>query len=349
MRSLVLGVCAVGLVGCFGSSSPATPGPVASVDDASTLDAATDGTLPDASSDAAGPGDAGTPADALADSGSPGYADGGTTSFGAGNVTSPQGIAIDPATGAIWVASFAGGLVEFDASEAYVGTFGASGAGEIVKGAGVAIDSKGNVYVGDYGADDVVEFDKTGTYLARFPSSDAGVTLGRVTGVAIDASDHLFALDDDNSLVLEFTAGGAVSNQFSTSQAGQPSLSGGVGAHFDASGSLWIADYYYHSFVQYSATGQLLAQYGTSAASAVPGGFAEPYGLTVDPTGNVWVTDTQNDDVQEFDIHGTFKALLGASGTGPGQFNGPNGIAVDANGRVLVSDGGNNRIVVFLP
>ncbi|HEY5146349.1 MAG TPA: NHL repeat-containing protein [Polyangiaceae bacterium] len=358
MRSLVLGASAVALValvGCFGSSSsPGAPTPIPAGDDAAVLDGGADGTPPvdassHASSDAAAAVDAGTPADALADASPPGYGDAGTTSFGTGNVTSPQGIAIDPTSGAIWVASFAGGLVEFDATDAYVGAFGTGGAGQIAQGAGVAVDSKGNVYVGDYGAHDVVEFDKAGTYLATFPAADAGVTLGRVTGVAIDTNDRLFAIDDDNSLVLEFTAGGAVSNQFSTSQASQPALAGSVGMHFDPSGNLWIADYYYHSFVQYSASGQLLAQYGTNSASAVPSGFAQPYGLTVDPTGNVWVTDSKNDDVQEFDTHGSFKVLLGASGTGPGQFAGPNGIAVDANGRVLVSDGGNNRIVVFVP
>ena len=206
------------------------------------------------------------------------------------------------------------------------------------------------MYVGDYGAHDVVEFDAAGNYVATFPAADAGVTLGRVTGVALDASDHLFAIDDDASQVLQFNSAGGVSSQFSTSQMSQASsLAGSVGMHFDAGGDLWIADYYYHSFVQYTPAGQLVAQYGMASQTAVAGGFSEPYGLTVDASGNVWVTDAANNDVQEFGADGAFKALFGASGTGPGQFSGPNGIAVDAKGRVLVSDGGNNRIVVFEP
>jgi DNA-binding beta-propeller fold protein YncE len=339
MRSLIICSCALCLAGCFGSSTtPAVGNP--------TFDA---GAL-DASSDAAALRDAGAVADGTADSGSPGAGEAGPPmSFGMGNIASPQGIAIDPSTGAVWVASFAGGLVKFDAADEYLGTFGTAGAGRIAQGAGVALDSKGDVYVGDYGAHDVLEFDSAGVYLATFPAGDAGVTLGRVTGVAVDASDHLFAVDDDNSLVLQFDAAGQATHQFSTSQSNKAALAGSVGMHFDATGDLWIADYYYHSFAQYSPAGQLLAQYGMNSPSAVPGGFAEPYGLTIDSNGNVWVTDAANSDVQEFDLHGSFKALLGAAGSGPGQLQGANGIAVDTKGRVLVSDGGNNRIVVFTP
>jgi streptogramin lyase len=336
VRNLALLMFVAGLVGCFGSSSPAEADHLDA--GAPLLDSSYD--APASQEDTGVARDAGLPA--------PGEA-GAPTSFGTGNVSSPQGIAIDPGTGAVWVASFDGALVKFDANDGYLATFGTAGAGQLSQGAGVALDSKGNVYVGDYGAHDVVEFDPAGTYVATFPAADAGVTLGRVTGVAVDSSDRLFAIDDDNSLVLRFDAAGDVASQFSTAQPGGPSLAGSVGMHVDAGGNLWIADYYYHSFAQYTPTGQLLAQYGMASQSASPGGFAEPYGLTVDANGNVWVTDAANNDVQEFDSHGSFEALLGATGMGPGQLQSPNGIAVDAKGRVLVADGGNNRIVVFEP
>jgi streptogramin lyase len=330
LTSFALAACVL-LSACVSSNS-APPG---------NLDAGngtSDGAPP--SGDAAGANDSG--GGTAAEAGAP-------TAFGTGNITAPQGIAVDPGTGAIWVASFAGGVVKFDANGTYVATFGTSGAAQIVEGAGVDLDSQGNVYVGDYGAHTIVELDGSGNHVATFPGADAGVTLGRVTGVALDSSDHLFAIDDDNSLVLEFDAAGGVTSQFSTTQTGQASLAGSVGMHFDAAGDLWIADYYYHSFAHYSVAGQLLGSYGTSSMTATPGGFAEPYGLTVDASGNVWVTGSANNDVQEFDGQGTFKALFGSSGAGPGQLSGPSGVAVDAQGRVLVADGANNRIVVFAP
>jgi sugar lactone lactonase YvrE len=315
------------LAGCFGSS----------------------GSRPDDAGTPVSPFEASASNDAQAAADAPAGEAGTPTSFGEGHIPSPQGIAIDPGTGAVWVASFTGALVEFDASGGYVGTFGTAGAGKLTQAASVAIDSKRNLYVGDYGAHSVVEFDQNGAYLATFPGADAGVTLGRVTGVAVDASDHLFAIDDDNSQVLQFAATGDVVSQFSTSLAGRAALAGSVGMHFDAGGDLWIANYYYQSFARYTPAGQLLAQYGTSAPTATPGGFAQPYGLTVDANGNVWVTDSASNDVQEFDANGVFKALLGTSGTGAGQLQAPSGVAVDATGRVLVADGGNNRIVVFEP
>ncbi len=339
---LFLGACLCCLVGCLGSnSSPAPPSGDggAPLDDGGS-DASLDGGGPDSSSPEAsvdgsapeGGGEAGPP-----------------TSFGTGHVTSPQGIAIDPSTGVVWVAMFGGGVAKFDASDAYVATYGTLAPGKITQGATVALDSKGNVYVGDYGTHDVVELTSSGAFIATFPSADAGVTLGRVTGVALDANDHLFAIDDDASTVFQFDAAGNVTAQFSTSQSGQAALAGSVGLHFDASGNLWIADYYYHAVAHYSPTGTLLGSYGTSSTTATLGGLSEPYGLTVDVHGNVWVTDAANNDVQSLDTSGTFKSLLGATGTGDGQLQAPAGIAVDANGRVLVADSGNNRIVVFTP
>jgi DNA-binding beta-propeller fold protein YncE len=69
-----------------------------------------------------------------------------------------------------------------------------------------------------------------------------------------------------------------------------------------------------------------------------PGQFDRPYGLAVDPTGFVYVTDLNQRRVQKHTFDGSFVTQWGSSGSGPGQFTFPTGVAVAPNGDVYVTD-----------
>jgi RHS repeat-associated protein len=90
--------------------------------------------------------------------------------------------------------------------------------------------------------------------------------------------------------------------------------------------------------------------------------------VATDSSGNVWVSDSENNRIEEFTATGAFSQAFGwgvlngkeelqdckttcragLSGTGNGQFKGPQGIAYSAtNSDLYVSDGGNNRVEVF--
>jgi hypothetical protein len=58
--------------------------------------------------------------------------------------------------------------------------------------------------------------------------------------------------------------------------------------------------------------------------------------------GNVWVADTGNNRVQEFDSSGNYLSQFGS-----GQLNNPQGIAIDASGNLWVVDSSNGRVVEF--
>ncbi len=75
--------------------------------------------------------------------------------------------------------------------------------------------------------------------------------------------------------------------------------------------------------------------------------FNLPYGVRVDSTGNVYVADSRNGRIQEFDSSGTYLTQWGSSGSGTGQFNGPSGVAVDSTGHIYVADTFNRRIQEF--
>ena len=78
--------------------------------------------------------------------------------------------------------------------------------------------------------------------------------------------------------------------------------------------------------------------YGGVAASPLGG-----------PFGNVYVADSGNDRVQEFDHNGVFIRQWGTTGTGDGQFTDPIDVAVGPTGLVYVVDDVRDDIQVFSP
>jgi len=77
------------------------------------------------------------------------------------------------------------------------------------------------------------------------------------------------------------------------------------------------------------------------------GQFSYPGEVAVASNGDVYVTDTGNDRVQEFGPEGKYIRQWGSAGTGNGQFNDPKGIAVATNGDVYVVDAENERVQEF--
>jgi|GEM_PF-912844 len=78
---------------------------------------------------------------------------------------------------------------------------------------------------------------------------------------------------------------------------------------------------------------------------AEEGGLRQPVSDAIDPSGDAWVTDYEDNAVEKFSPNGTLVAKYGVTGSSGGQFTGPWGIAVDPrNGNVYVSDQGDSRI-----
>ncbi len=79
------------------------------------------------------------------------------------------------------------------------------------------------------------------------------------------------------------------------------------------------------------------------------GQFLYPDGIATDPEGNVWVADSGNNRIQEFNSEGKFIREFGSEGSSKGQFLYPTGIATDPEGNVWAADSGNNRVQEFDP
>jgi DNA-binding beta-propeller fold protein YncE len=77
------------------------------------------------------------------------------------------------------------------------------------------------------------------------------------------------------------------------------------------------------------------------------GDFTDPWGIAVNSSGYVFVTDTENNRVEVFNQTGQFVTAWGQLGPEAGNFSSPEGIAIDGSGLVYVADTGNNRVEVF--
>jgi len=196
------------------------------------------------------------------------------------------------------------------------------------------------------------------------------------TGVATDSSGNVYVADQDNNLIRKATALGA--NWTVTTLAGgaRGSLngtntgalfSGPTGIVMSSSGNLYVTDQYNSVIRQVSISGTnnvVTTIAGTAGSSGRLDGtngnarFANPTGLAMDASGNLYVADEVNDAIRKITPSGTNWIVTtiagGSAGANDGtntaaQFSGPSGVAVDRGGRVFVADQFNNTIRLITP
>jgi streptogramin lyase len=214
-------------------------------------------------------------------------------------------------------------------------TDGTNGAALFNEPAGIAADGAGNLYVVD--ANNTVRKLKpvgtnwvsstiAGTAGLYGPNdgANAAARFDQPSGIAADAAGNLYVADTANDTIRRVAPSGT--NWIVTTIAGDASLG------FSGSLSGGSAD-------------------GTNESA----GFASPNSLTVDHSGNLFVSDTANYTIRKITPVGTNWVVTTIAGTasnygfvddtnGAAEFDLPQGIVVDASDNVYVADTGNNVI-----
>jgi uncharacterized protein (TIGR03437 family) len=283
-----------------------------------------------------------------------------------------------------------GGIINTFAGNGAVGSPGHFGDGGLATQAnlfipeGVAVDSSGNVYIADT-ADNMVRKVTTDGLITTIAGDSlagyAGDTFLALTSevnhpgdVALDSQTNVYIADTGNALIRRITNDGLI-NTF----AGTASLEGYAGdgkaatlagliepyaIALDGASNLFIAERQDARIrIVVAANGNIYTVVGNGSLGFSGDGAAanqailnQPTGIALDPSGNLYIADSENYRIRKAANEGgsgvisTIAGNGGVSYSGDGgqaikaQLNSPLGVAVDSAGNLYIADTANNVV-----
>jgi len=324
----------------------------------------------------------------IAGNGTEGFSGDGAKATSA-ELNTPSGVAID-ASGNIYIADAQNQRVRKVSTTGIIttiagnGTIGFSGDGSAATSAelnypcAIAVDSTGNIYIADNGNNVIRKVSISGIITTIAGNGNAGFSgdgglanaaeLAAPAGVAVDNSGNLYIADYQNMRIRKVNTSGIITTIAGNGTAGY-SGDGGVGTtaqlHYplgvavDASGNIFIADYANNAIRKLSSTGIIstIAGNGTGSYSgdggpAISATLFEPDGVAVDTSGNLYISDGENNRIRMINASGIISTIAGNGAEG---YSGDGGlatsaelytaaVALDLSGNVYIADNGNNRI-----
>ena len=213
------------------------------------------------------------------------------------------------------------------------------------------------VYVTDSNNDRIQEFLTDGTYEAQLGSAgtaDGTFTQLRRASVATDGSGDVWGADLWGYRLERFhrTAGGYTYAQ--TIGGTPPPLQPNAvfnqvrAVDFDSAGNVYTMDTVNQRVVEWTASGSIIRACGQRGFTSV-GDFNWPRGLAIDrSTGQIWIADTKQDDIQILGADCSPISKFGTAGSGLQNLNWPFSIAIRQSDRIAwVADTLNNRVVSY--
>jgi DNA-binding beta-propeller fold protein YncE len=266
---------------------------------------------------------------------------------GAGDLSSPAGLAVNTTSGDVYVVDVGAGRVKrFDAGGDFVSAFDLSGAdgGGSLNGA-IAVDQvSGDVYVtasrGDTSAAVVDRFSATGVFEAQIDGSGTpAMAFGSVDGVAVDPSNGtVYVSDGANQVVDVFDSAGVYLTQFGgTGGSGEGELSFPGALAVDSAHAVYVIDGFGLRVQKFTAL-------GAAFVSVVDSNM--PQAIAVDPSNDHLLVGGYDSafayQVLDYSPSGERVFAFGSGRIGSSQ-----GLAATAASKVYVADSTNLNVWTF--
>jgi uncharacterized repeat protein (TIGR01451 family) len=300
----------------------------------------------------------------------------------------PSGVAVD-ASGDLYIADTSNNRIRkvnpagIITTVAGNGAYGFSGEGGAATAArleapeGVAVDASGNLYIADSSNARIRSVNSSGviTTWVGGATNDGGLgifgLLNQPWGVVRDSAGNTYIADTYNHRVRKVAANGTIATVAGTGVSGFVGDKGAAtsaqlnlpnGLALDSAGNLYIADTNNSRVRKVDSSGNITTVAGNGICCASTGdggpatsaGIGAPYGLAVDSSGNLYISDVDNSVVRKVAASGTITTVAGQTDSfgysgdgGPAisaKLFGPYGLAVDASGNLYIADRFNYRI-----
>jgi tripartite motif-containing protein 71 len=279
----------------------------------------------------------------------------GTAGSGNGQLRAPRDAATD-SSGHVYVVDYGNDrIAKFTAAGTWSLNWGSGGGhpGEFRRPYGVDLDVNNNVYVADSTNHRIQVFTSAGAYQAQFGTDGTGggqFTMLRRVAVAPGVSNPaIYGADLWGYKVDRILQSAGFAFTYDRTFGGIPPADGMFnepsGVYVDAS-HIYVADSVNQRMQRFDATTLAYQmKWGERGWGGDLLGFNWPRDISLSTaTNTVWVADTKNGRLVEFDPNGVATGrTCGSIGSAPGSFNRPYAVATYGTS-VIVADSSNNRV-----
>lgn len=263
----------------------------------------------------------------------------------------------------------------------FSGDGGPAGAAALNYPKGMTVDAFGNLYIADTANYRVRKVSGgiittvAGNGVNAF-SGDGGLatnaSFSDVTSVVVDGAGNMYISDPDNRRIRKVTPSGIVSTIAGVgvegfSGDGGPATSAMIGRPealaLDTFGNLYFADSTQQRVRRIATNGIITTVAGNGVGGfsgdggpAISASLDFPIGIAVDPFGNIYVADGNNNRIRKITTAGMISTVVGtgaalaASASGDGgpavsaSLNIPSDVAIDSAGNIYIADSGHNEV-----